>query len=133
MAEEHDVKYPAAALAYYAFVSQIPLLILVVAVISEHLVRQIRTTTPDFLTPDAQQLLSEALVTASGRAWAALLAVSVLAWSGANIVIGFQTAVNRVENTPQESSRLFSPPWSLLSYRPVQSCPIATLSSNLAR
>jgi membrane protein len=105
MAEEHDIKYPAAALAYYAFVSQIPLLILVVAVISDQLVRQIQTTTPDFLTPDAQQLLSEALVTASGRAWAALLAVSVLAWTGTNIVIGFQTVINRVEHTSREPLR----------------------------
>lgn len=105
MADEHDIKYPAAALAYYAFVSLIPLLILVVAVTSDQLVRRIRTTTPDFLTPDAQQLLSDALVTASGRAWAALLAVGVLAWSGANIVIGFQTVVNRIEHTPRESLR----------------------------
>jgi membrane protein len=105
MAEEHDVKYPAAALAYYAFVSQIPLLILVLAVISDQLVTQIQTTTPDFLTPDAQQLLSDALVTASGRAWAALLAVGVLAWSGGNIVVGFQVVVNRVERAPRESLR----------------------------
>lgn len=105
LAEEHDVKYPAAALAYYAFVSQIPLLILVVAVISDQLASQIRTITPDFLTPDAQQLLSEALVTGSGRTWAALLAVTVLAWSGANIVSGFQTALNRIERTAREPLR----------------------------
>jgi len=105
MAREHDIKYPAAALAYYAFVSQVPLLILVLAVVSDQLVGQIQTTTPDFLTPGAQQLLSEALVTASGRTWAALLAVGVLVWSRANIVIGFQTVVNRVENTPRESFR----------------------------
>ncbi|MDZ5811176.1 YihY/virulence factor BrkB family protein [Halorubrum sp. AD140] len=104
-AGEHDIKYPAAALAYYAFVSQIPVLILAVAVLSDRLVRQIRTTTPDFLTPGAQQLLSDALVTASGRVWAALLAVGILVWSGANIVIGFQTVVNRVENIPRESLR----------------------------
>ncbi|MFC6872322.1 YihY/virulence factor BrkB family protein [Halobellus marinus] len=105
MAGKHSIKYPAAALAYYAFVSQVPLLILVVAVLSDQLVTQIQRTTPDFLTPDAQQLLSEALVTASGQTGAALLAVSVLAWSGANIVIGFQEVVNRVEHTPRESFR----------------------------
>jgi len=58
MAREHDIKYPAAALAYYAFVSQVPLLILVLAVVSDQLVGQIQTTTPDFLTPGAQQQLS---------------------------------------------------------------------------
>lgn len=105
MVGEHEVKYPAAALAYYAFVSQIPLLILVIAVISDRLAGRIRTVTPDFLTPDAQQLLSDALVTASGRTWAAVLAIGVLAWSAANVVIGFQTVVNRVENVPRESLR----------------------------
>ena len=105
MAKEHDIKYPAAALAYYAFVSQIPLLMLVVAVISDRLAGWIQTTTPDFLTPDAQQLLSDALVTASGRAWATVLAVGVLVWSGANVVIGFQTVVNRVEHASRGSLR----------------------------
>ncbi|WP_435094556.1 YihY/virulence factor BrkB family protein [Halorubrum sp. N11] len=105
MSREHDVRYPAAALAYYAFVSQVPILILVVAVISEQLVRQIQTITPDFLTPGAQRLLSDALVTASGRMWAALLAIGVFTWAGINIVIGFQTVVNRVEQLPRESLR----------------------------
>lgn len=105
LAKQHDLKYPAAALAYYAFVSLIPLVMLVVSLTSERLVRRVQMTTPDFLTPDAQRLLSEALVTASGRTWAAVLAVAVLAWSAANVVIGFQTVVNRVERTPRESLR----------------------------
>lgn len=105
LAADHDVKYPAAALAYYAFVSQIPLLLLVVAVISDQLVGQIQRTAPDLLTPDAQVLLAESLVTGAGRTWAAVLAVTVLAWSGANIVVGFQTVVNRIEHTPRESRR----------------------------
>lgn len=105
MAEEHDIKYPAAALAYYTFVALIPLLILLIAVISDQLVQEIQTITPDFLTPGARGLLSEALVTASGRGWAALLAIGVLAWSGANIVIGFQTVLHRVEHVPRESLR----------------------------
>lgn len=97
VAEENDVKYPAAALAYYAFVSQIPLLVLVLAVFGDRLIARIQVTTPAFLTPNARQLMYEALTTASGRAGAALLAVVVLAWSGANIVVGFQTVVDRVE------------------------------------
>jgi len=105
MAKKHDIKYPAAALAYYAFVSQIPVLVLVVAVTSNRLVRRVQSTTPDFLTPGARELLSDALVTASGRTWAALLAVGVLVWSAANVVIGFQIVVNRIEETPRESLR----------------------------
>lgn len=103
VAEEHDVTYPAAALGYYAFVSQIPILILVLAVLGDSLVRRAQTTLLTYLTPDAQQLVSETLSTASGGAAAVLLAVGVLAWSGANIVLGFQTVIERVEQDTRES------------------------------
>lgn len=103
VAEEHNITYPAAALGYYAFVSQIPILILVLAVLGDSLVRPAQTTLLTYLTPDAQQLVSETLSTASGGTGAVLLAVSVLAWSGANIVLGFQTVIERVEQETRES------------------------------
>jgi len=103
VAIDHDIKYPAAAFAYYAFVAQIPFLIFVLAVVGDRLAERIRVVTPAFLTPDAQQLVSEALLATSGRVWAALLAVGVLAWSGANIVSGFQTVIERVEDETDES------------------------------
>lgn len=103
VAEEHDVSYPAAAIAYYAFVSQVPILVLVLAFLGDSLARQTRTTLPTYLTPDAQQLVSEALSNASGGAWAMVLAVSVFAWSGANIVLGFQTVIERVERGSEKS------------------------------
>lgn len=96
-AYEHDVKYPAAAIAYYGFVSLLPSLVLVLAVLGEPVAAQIQRTTPRFLTPEAQQLMDEALTTASGRTGAAALAVVVIVWSGTNVVLGFQTAVERVE------------------------------------
>lgn len=103
VAEEHDVTYPAAALAYYGFVSQIPILILVLALLGDSLAKQTRTILPAYLTPDAQQLVSEALTNASGGAGAMLLAVGVFAWSGANIVLGIQTVIERVEQNPERS------------------------------
>ena len=96
-ANDHDVKYPAAAMAYYAFVSLLPLAVLVLAVLGESVATELQSTTPRFLTPEAQGLVYEALMAASGRAGAAALAVVVIAWSGANVVLGFQTAVERVE------------------------------------
>lgn len=98
VADEHDVTYPAAALAYYAFVSLIPVLILVLAILGGSLAREARRTLPAYLTPDAQRLVSETLSTASGGVGAVLLAVVVLAWSGANAVLAFQTVVERVES-----------------------------------
>lgn len=103
VAEEHDVTYPAAALAYYGFVSLIPILMLVLAFLGDRLARQAQTIMPPYLIPNAQQLVSEALTTTSGGAWAVLLAVGVLAWSGANIVLGFQTVLERVEHGTSES------------------------------
>jgi len=103
LAEEHEVTYPAAALAYYAFVSQIPVLVLVLAFLGDSLARQTRTILPTYLTPDAQQLVSEALTSASGGAWAVALAVGVFAWSGANIVLGYQTVIERVEQITERS------------------------------
>lgn len=103
VAEEHDVTYPAAALAYYGFVSQVPILMLVLALLGDSLAKQTRTILPAYLTPDAQQLVSEALTNASGGAGAMLLAVGVFAWSGANIVLGFQTVIERVEQNPERS------------------------------
>jgi membrane protein len=96
-AYRHDVKYPAAAMAYYGFVSLLPLAVLVLAVLGESLATELQRTTPQFLTPDAQELVYAALTAASGRAGAAVLAVVVIAWSGANVVMAFQTAVERVE------------------------------------
>lgn len=96
-AYDHDVKYPAAAVAYYAFVSVLPLAVLVLAVIGESLAAEIQQATPQFLTPEARQLMYEALTAASGRTGAALFAVVVIAWGATNVVISFQSAIERVE------------------------------------
>lgn len=98
---DQDVKYPAAALAYYAFVSFVPLLMLLFALVGEQLAVRVHSTTPEFLTPGARQLVYEAMTTATGRTWAALLAIGVLAWGGANVAIGFLTVVKRIEETPE--------------------------------
>lgn len=99
---EFDIKYPATALAYYTFVSFVPLLLLVFAVVGRQFALEVYTRAPRFVTPDMQQILYEAVTTASGRVGAAVLAVVALAWSGANVAIGFLTVVERVEATTTE-------------------------------
>lgn len=103
--DEHDVKYPAAALAYYAFVSFIPLLLLVFALVGERFAGRVHGVTPRFLTIEAQVLVYEAMTEASGRTGAALLAVGVIAWSGANVVVTVLTVVERVEDVPDRPLR----------------------------
>jgi len=50
-AYEYKIQHPAAMLAYYAFVSLLPLLVLLLAVVGEPIIEPVRTTTFRFLTP----------------------------------------------------------------------------------
>lgn len=92
-----DLKYPATALAYYAFVSFIPLLILVVVLLGRQLAVQVYVDSARFVTPDTQELFYEALTTASGRTGAVVLSVVAIGWGGGNIAVGLLTAFERVE------------------------------------
>ncbi len=96
---KHDIKYPAAAFAYYAFVGFLPLLVLVVALFGETYVAQVQQVTPLLLTPAAQQLVTDSLTTASGRAGATVFAVVVLAWSVTNMTTSIQAVVERLEGS----------------------------------
>lgn len=95
--QEHDVEYPAASLAYYAFVSLFPLLVLVLTLISRSVAARVRDVMPPFLTPSTRALVAEATVATEGQVGATVLAVLVLGWSGANVAVGFLTVVERVE------------------------------------
>lgn len=102
-AHEHDVRYPAAALAYYGFVAFVPLLVLAFSVMGQRLAGRVYTTTPQFLPPGAQGLVYDAMTAASGKVGATLLAIAALAWSGANVAVDFRTVVERVEGAPEGS------------------------------
>jgi membrane protein len=104
-AYEHDVRYPAAALAYYAFVSFVPVLLLAFAAVGEQFAAEIACATPQFLTLQARRLIFEATTTASGQTGASVLAVAVIGWSGANIAMDFQTVVERVEERDEKPLR----------------------------
>lgn len=97
------IKYPAAALAYYGFVSFIPLLLLGIALFGRQVAVDVYTRLPRFVTPSTQQLINEALTSASGRAGAGVLAVLVLVWCAANVAAGFLTVVRRVEGPADRS------------------------------
>jgi len=103
VADEHEIKYPAAAFAYYAFVSFLPVTVLALAVLGEQSTADIQTAMPQLLTPEARRLVVESIGTASGRTGATLLAVAVFAWSGANMGVDFQSVIERVEGTEEQS------------------------------
>jgi len=96
-AREAEIRYPAAALAYYAFVSFVPLLLLVFAVVGDRFEVALSRTVPRLLTPEVGRLVDRSLATASGRTGAGVLAGLVLCWSGANVVGDVRTVVDRVE------------------------------------
>lgn len=108
VAYDRDVKYPAAALAYYAFVSLVPILMLSIAVFGSGLGARIEAAMRLYLTPPARELFMEAIVSVSGRTGGVLLSMAVLVWTGWNVTIGFQTVVDRIERVDEDpqASRL---------------------------
>jgi len=97
IAYESDIRYIATSLAYYAFISLMPVLLLVFIVFGRQVAGTISASEAQFLTPETQQLVYDELTTASGRTAATVLSVVVLAWSGANVAVGFLTVVERIE------------------------------------
>ncbi|MDS0299404.1 YihY/virulence factor BrkB family protein [Halogeometricum sp. S1BR25-6] len=102
---EHRIQYPAAALAYYGFASLLPVLVLLLVVVGKPIIEPVRAATSQFLTPQAQGLVSRALSNSAGKASATLFAVVVLVWSAANATAGFETVISRVEDAAHESPR----------------------------
>ncbi len=102
LAYENDVKYPAAALAYYAFLSLVPLLLLGFAAFGRRFTAGVEATMTLYLTPDARELFVDALASVSGRTWASLLSIAVLVWAGANAAVAFLTVMNRVEGVVEK-------------------------------
>jgi membrane protein len=97
IAYESDIRYLATSVSYYAFISFIPLLVLVFAIVGQQFANEIAALPARFVTPATRPLIYESLTTASGRTWAAVLSIVVLAWGGTNITVDFLEGVERIE------------------------------------
>ncbi len=86
----------AAGVAYYAFVSLVPalLLLLVVATTAfgDALATELLESVGGFLTPAGEEAIGGAVASAQGRAGASLLGVAVLLWSTLKVFRGLDTA-----------------------------------------
>ncbi|MFC5135593.1 MULTISPECIES: YihY/virulence factor BrkB family protein [Haloferacaceae] len=95
-ARDQQVTFLAAGVAYYAFVSLVPalLLLLVVAttVFGDVLATELLASVGDFLTPAGEEAIGGAVASAQGRAGASLLGVVVLLWSTLKVFRGLDTA-----------------------------------------
>jgi membrane protein len=103
-----NLPFLAASLAFYAFVSLLPLLLLLLVaasliagdVIAEHLVELTRL----YLSPTGQDLLADAITDATGMVGSSLLGLVVLIWSAFRIFLGIDTAFDQLYGTSSEQS-----------------------------
>lgn len=102
-ARSEDLGFLAAAIAYYAFVSTIPLAILGLALASilggDALSAALAGTLAGVLSPEVEPLLRTALETTAGRGSATLVGLLVLAWSSLRLFRGLNSAFARIYDT----------------------------------
>ena len=96
LAVDRQVTFLAAAIAYYAFVSLVPALLLLVvvatAVFGEAIAAELVASTGGFLTPAGEEAIVAAVSSAGGRTGASLLGIAVLLWSTLKVFRGLDTA-----------------------------------------
>jgi membrane protein len=95
-----DVGFLAAAVAYYAFVSLVPLTLLSFAVAStleaDVLTRGASRVLGGLLAPEGEALLTQSLSAQTGRGGASVVGTLVLLWSGSRVLRGLDRAFSRV-------------------------------------
>lgn len=95
-----QVTFIAASLAYYGFVSLLPLLLLVLVASSVvghgQLAAELATEATDIFGEHAGAVVDDALTNAAGRGGATIAGVAVLAWSGLKVFRGLDIAFSQV-------------------------------------
>lgn len=106
-----EVTFLAAAIAYYAFVSAIPGLLIAFAVATtvggDALATRVVAAGQEFLTPAGQDLLADAITGSRGRAGATVVGLGVLLWSTLRVFRGLDIAFARIYHTSR-SPTLFA-------------------------
>lgn len=108
--EQQRVTFLAAGVAYYAFISLIPALLLLVALASalfgEAFASAVLEVTSGFLTPSGQDVIESALASAAGRGGATVIGAVVLLWSTLKVFRGLDTAFLQVYGVEETVSFL---------------------------
>ena len=101
-----SVTFVAASLAYYAFVSLLPLLLLGLVVASlvggPELADQVATDVGATLGPGAGDLVYDALTSGTGRGGATVFGLAILLWSALKVFRGMDVAFSEVYGTPND-------------------------------
>lgn len=107
---ERDVPFMAGSIAYYAFLSLLPLLMLTFVIVSaignEQLEAFVDSATEAYLTPTAQSVVVETIRDASGRVQLSAIAILTLLWSVTSIFRGLDTAFSKLYGTGTEDGLL---------------------------
>ena len=103
-----QVSFLSASIAYYMFVSLLPLLLLGLAVATvtgeEAFAAQVLDAVGTALTPQASQLLAAALTNASGRGGATVVSLTVMVWGSLKVFRGVDTAFSLIYDTHESGS-----------------------------
>ena len=109
-AQNQRVTFLAASVAYYAFVSLIPAILLLVVAVSalfgDAVAEQLLAATGEFLTPAGAEAVSTAIASAQGRSGATVLGVVFLLWSTLKVFRGLDTAFLEVYGVEESVSFL---------------------------
>ncbi len=105
---EQEITFLAAGIAFYAFVSILPALLLGLALVSvvggENIATQVVETGQRFLSPAAEAVIYEAFTSGSGRGSATIVGLLVLTWSTLRVFRGLDKAFSRVYDSDEEES-----------------------------
>lgn len=110
LVKEQNVTFLAASVAYYAFVSVVPLLLLALAIGSllggEAFAQQIVSAAQGQLSGQGATVIEQALTASSGRAGASVASIVALTWSALKVFRGTDLAFDEVYGLEAETGLL---------------------------
>ncbi|WP_247000256.1 YihY/virulence factor BrkB family protein [Halosolutus gelatinilyticus] len=105
---EKNVPFMAASIAYQAFISLIPMLVLVFFLVTvvgdEGLATQVTAATEGFLPESGQLLLESAIEDSPATAGSSIIGLVVVLWGSLKIFRGLDTAFSEIYNSATENS-----------------------------
>ncbi|WP_226006380.1 YhjD/YihY/BrkB family envelope integrity protein [Natrinema salinisoli] len=106
--QEKNVTFMAASIAYQAFISLIPLLVLVFFLVSflgnEGLATQVSAATEGFLPESGQIILEDGIEGSTGSVGTSVIGLLVLLWGSLKIFRGLDTAFSEIYASTEENS-----------------------------
>jgi membrane protein len=107
---ESQLTLLSAAIAYYAFASLLPLLLLALSIASavggEALADAVVTQLSGALTPSGETLVRNTLTDARGRSGVTVVGIAILLWSSLKLFRGLDTAFSMIYGTEQDATLL---------------------------